>query len=97
MDDHTNCDCNHEEESVIYVTFENEEEEVACDVLGIFDVDGQEYVALVPQDSDDDILLYRFAEEEDSVSLTEIETDEEYEKVAIAFETEFFDEEDLED
>ena len=93
MEDHTNCGCNHEEEPVIYVTFEDEEEEVACDVLGIFDVDGQEYVAIIPQDTEDDVLLYRFDEDEEDVNLTEIESDEEYEKVAAAFEKDFFDEE----
>ena len=91
MDEHKNCDCNHEEEPVIYVTFENEDDEVACDVLGIFTVDEQEYIALVPQDTEDDVLLYRFDEENDEINLTEIETDEEYEKVAHAFEKEFFD------
>lgn len=87
------CGCNHDhgEEPVIYVTFEDEDEEVACDVLGIFEVDGQEYIALVPQDSDDDVLLYHFSEENDEVNLSEIESDEEYEKVAAAFEQEFFD------
>lgn len=94
MEDHTNCDCNHEEEPVIYVTFEDEDKEVACDVLGVFDVDGQDYIALIPQDTEDDVLLYRFAEEDDEVSLTEIESDDEYEKAAAAFEKEFFDEED---
>lgn len=96
MTDHT--DCNHEEEPVIYVMFEGEDEEVACDVLGVFDVEGQDYIALIPQDSEDDVLLYGFEEsEEGEVNLTEIETDEEYEKVAQAFEEELFDEEDEED
>lgn len=95
MDEHKNCDCNHDEEPVIYVTFEDEDNEVACDVLGIFTVDEQEYIALVPQDTEDDVLLYRFNEENDEIDLTEIETDEEYEKVANAFEKEFFD--DIED
>ena len=93
MEDHTNCNCNHEEEPVIYVTFEGEEEEVACDVLGVFDVDGQEYIAIIPQDTEDDVLLYRFDEEDDDVNLTEIESDEEYEKVAVAFEKDFFSQE----
>lgn len=94
MEDHTNCDCNHEEAPVIYVTFEDEEKEVACDVLGVFDVDGQEYIAIIPQDTEDDVLLYRFDEDGDDVNLTEIESDEEYEKVAVAFEKDFFEEED---
>ena len=94
MTDHNDCNCNHEEEAVIYVMFDGEEEEVACDVIGIFEVDGAEYIAIVPQDSDDDVLLYGFEEDEEGeVNLTEIDTDDEYEKVATAFEKEFFDEE----
>lgn len=95
MADHDNCNCDHDhdEEQVIYVMFDGEDEEVACDVLGIFEVDDKEYIALVPQDSDNDVLLYGFTEEDDDVNLSEIETDEEYEKVAQAFEKEFFDEE----
>lgn len=94
MTDHTNCDHDHDEQ-VIYVMFDGEDEEVACDVLGIFEVEGKEYIAIVPQDSDDDVLLYGFEEnDEGDVNLTEIETDDEYEKVAVAFEEDFFDEED---
>lgn len=91
--DHTDCDCNHEGEQVIYVMFDGEDEEVACDVLGVFEVEDKDYIAIIPQDSDDDVLLYGFQEEGDDVNLIEIETDDEYEKVAVAFEKEFFDEE----
>ncbi|HHX61701.1 MAG TPA: DUF1292 domain-containing protein [Epulopiscium sp.] len=93
MTDHKDCDCNHEEDQVIYVVFDGEDEEVACDVLGVFEVEDRNYIAITPQDSDDDVLLYGFEEENDEVNLIEIETDEEYEKVAVAFEKEFFDEE----
>ncbi len=97
MTDHNNCtdeNCEHDhgEEQVIYIMFDGEDEEVACDVLGIFDVEGKEYIAITPKDSDDDVLLYGFQEDEEGeVDLTEIETDEEYEKVASTFEQEFFD------
>lgn len=97
MEDHKDCGCNHDEEPVIYITFEGEDEEVACDVLGVFDVEGQDYIALIPQDTEDDVLLYRFEEEGDDVNLTEIESDEEYEKAAAVFEKEFFDEDEIED
>ena len=98
MTDHTNCDHDHDEEQVIYVMFDGEDEEVACDVLGVFDVEGKDYIALIPQDSEDDVLLYGFEEnDEGEVNLTEIETDDEYEKVAVAFEEEFFDPEELEE
>lgn len=85
------CDCEHEghEDAVIYVTFEDEDREVACDVLGIFEVDDVEYIALAPQD-EEDILIYRYAEEGDDIKLDEIETDEEYDRVAAEFDEMFF-------
>ena len=89
--DHTDCDSKHYELTVINVMFDGEDEEVPCDLLGIFDVEAQDYIALIPQDTDDDVLLYRFEENDDELNLLEIETDEEYEKAAQAFEKEFFD------
>lgn len=95
MTDHKDCGCGcgPEEELVIKVMFEGEDEEVPCDVLGVFPIDDKEYMALVPQDNDDQVLLYGFEETDDGVNLTEIETDEEYEKVAEEFQKEYFDEE----
>lgn len=92
MTDHTDCDHDHEEIPVIKVLFDGEDEETPCDVLGIFDVEGKEYIAIIPQDSEDDVLLYGFEEnEENEINLTEIESDDEYDKVASAFEEDFFD------
>ena len=92
-DDH-GCGCghNHGESPVIYVTFEDEDKEVACDVLGIFEVDNQEYIALAAQDEEEDgeVLIYRYSEENEEIQLDEIETDEEYEKVATEFDSLFF-------
>ncbi|WP_069997520.1 DUF1292 domain-containing protein [Cellulosilyticum sp. I15G10I2] len=89
--DENGCDCNGEghEDAVIYVTFEDEDREVACDVLGIFEVDDIEYIALAPQD-EEDVLIYRYSEEGDDIKLDEIETDEEYDKVAAEFDEMFF-------
>lgn len=89
MEHHKNCGCNNKE-PVMYVTFENEDKEVACDVLGIFELEEMEYIALVPRDTEDDVLLYRFKEEEENLTLDEIKTDEEYDKVASEFKKLFF-------
>lgn len=84
------CGCGHDhEEPVIYVTFEDENKEVACDVLGIFEVDDVEYIALAPQD-EEDVLIYRYSEDGDDIKLDEISSDEEYEKVAAEFDELFF-------
>jgi len=90
--DENGCGCNSEEEDgLIYVTFEDEDKEVACDVLGIFEVDDIEYIALAPKD-EEDVLLYRYSEEGDDIKLDEIDTDEEYDKVAAEFDEMFFSE-----
>jgi hypothetical protein len=86
------CGCDHDHgEPVIYVTFEDEDKEVACDVLGIFEVDNIEYIALAPQD-EEEVLLYRYSEDDEELKLDEIESDEEYEKVAAEFDALFFEE-----
>ncbi len=102
MEDNKKCGCENEEQgcgcsgeghedAVIYVTFEDEDKEVACDVLGIFEVDDVEYIALAPQD-EEEVLIYRYSEVGDDIKLDEIETDEEYDKVAAEFDEMFFSE-----
>lgn len=88
--DHEGCGCSGgHDEPVIYVTFEDEDKEVACDVLGIFEVEDQEYIALAPQD-EEEVLIYRYSENGEDIQLDEIDSDEEYEKVAAEFDDLFF-------
>lgn len=63
----------------IYLTFENEEE-VKCEVAGIFKVNNQSYIALSPED-EEEILLYGYEEKDDEFELRQIE-DSQLEKVA---------------
>ncbi len=51
-----------------------------------FQVSDKEYLALIPVDDDDMIYLFAFAEENGNITLLEIESDEEYETVAAAYE-----------
>lgn len=63
-------------------------EELDCRVLTIFEVEGKDYVALVPVTDEecDDVYLYRYYESEDGEPSVEyIEDDEEYEIVDEAF------------
>lgn len=76
-----------EDEPTVIITLENDEE-LECAVLTIFEVEEKEYIALFPLDGEDDsdILLYGFKEKgEDDLDLIYIEDDEEYEKVCDAF------------
>lgn len=58
-----------------------------CIVLGVFDVEeieGKEYIALLPEEHED-VFLYEFAEDEEGVELSNIEDDAEFEKVSQKF------------
>lgn len=77
-----------EEEVVITLTLENGEE-IECTVLAMFDCEGQNYVALLFPEEDEnkdlEISLYRCNIGDDNVDIQDIETDEEFEKANEAF------------
>ena len=89
-----------DEVELIYLSFEDEEEEVACEVLGVFEVEDKEYIALLPED-DDGILLYEFIEEGEDFDLIPIKDEEElnlaFEAYLALFEEDFDDIEDWEE
>ena len=76
----------------ITLTMEDDTE-VECAILTIFPVDAKEYIALLPldeegQNHDGEVYLYAFAHTETGAPmLSNIESDEEYNKAAIAFDT----------
>ncbi|OON95984.1 MAG: hypothetical protein ATN31_10280 [Candidatus Epulonipiscioides saccharophilum] len=98
-----NGSCNNgmEDLPVIFLTFDDSEEEVPCDVLGIFPVDGINYIAVIPkmlnEDEEEEVLIYRYAEDENDIQLSDIETDEEYDRVSDEFFEIFLEEDDEED
>ena len=66
--------------------------ELECDILCIFPVEDQQYIALLPLDEngeaaeDAEILLFRYSEDENGEpGLENIEDDDEYEAAADAF------------
>lgn len=78
-----------EETPVIHLELEDDTE-VDCAVISLFEAEGQEYIALIAVEdleSDEEesaLLLYRYnedPEDEDSFTLDNIESDEEYEMV----------------
>lgn len=89
---HDDCECD-EETDVMYLTLEDDTE-LECDVLGLFQVEEDEYIALVPIE-DDQVLLYRYEEDDEGFELINIEDDAEFDLVSEAFE-ELFTEEDFE-
>ena len=63
-----------------------------CVILTIFQAGDKNYIALLPLDEngeneDGEVYLYRFEEVDGQPSLSNIESDEEYAKAAVAFDT----------
>ena len=86
------CSTDANQHSTITLTMEDDTE-VECAILTIFPVDAKEYIALLPldeegQNHDGEVYLYSFTRTaEGAPMLSNIESDEEYNKSAIAFDT----------
>ncbi len=74
-----------EEEDYLTLQFDNEE--IECLILGVFDFEDAEYIALQPQDGTDDVYIYGYKEiDEEEFELLDIEDDALFERVAAEFE-----------
>ena len=88
------CGCGHdhdhdlenEEIETMVLTLEDDTE-LECQALGVFEFEGNEYIALVPMSGE---------LEDDEVSLHQIESDEEYERILDFLDTIIEEEEDEE-
>ena len=64
-------------------------EAIEVDVLGTFEADGREYVAVAPDDESGDVFLFRLEEtaksEDNEYGLVDIVDDAEFERVSAAF------------
>lgn len=84
--DHDHFDHDFEDIETIVLTL-NDDSELECVVLGIFEHDDKEYISLVSID-DEQVLLYRYLENGDDsgdFTLENIETDEEFDAVSEVF------------
>jgi hypothetical protein len=77
----------------IRVTLELEDGEVECTILTIYEVDGQDYIALMPlapdgsEPEEGEVYLYRYAEDAEGLPQIDFISDEdEYEAAADRFE-----------
>ncbi len=75
------------EEDVDVITLEFEDGvEIECEVMGIFEYDGNEYIALIPLDDSDDVYIYGYKElSDEEFELVDIESDELFAKVVEEF------------
>lgn len=92
-----------EKNEIIYIEdtitlYLDNDQEVECDILAIFPIKEQFYVALMPQTpiegyEDGEYFLYRYQSDGENVELTDIESNEEWEAVEDKFEELLDDEE----
>lgn len=72
---------------IITLEFEDDTK-VDCEVMGIFDYDDKDYIALIPDDGTDDVYIYGYQEYDDGTfDLRDINDDELFKKVAAEFES----------
>ena len=73
------------EDEIITLDYDDGES-IRCGIMGVFDVDGQDYIALEALDGTDDVYLYGYRENEEDFDLLDSE-DELFDKVAAEFES----------
>lgn len=83
--EHDNCGCGHDHEEMEIMTLSLDDgSEMECQVIGVFEIEDQEYIALLPL-AEENVLLYRYSETEEGIELENIEDDSEYDLVVEAF------------
>lgn len=62
--------------------------EIECSIEGVFDSEGQDYIALVPDDKSGDVYIYKYIEKADGDYDFEDETNEEkFQKAVLEYES----------
>ena len=89
MTDEKNLEMMEEDEWTVTLTLDNDEE-VECLVITVFEAAGRDYIALLPmeqsEEEEGEVYLYRYIEREDGEpDLENIESDEEYERISQIF------------
>lgn len=81
-------------EEAAFITLEYDDgTELECEVMGVFEAEGKEYIALIPQDDTDDVYIYGYKPTgEDEFELMDIEDEDEFKKAVAVFD-EFMEEE----
>lgn len=76
------CGCG--DSKTVVIEFDDDTS-IECEIIGTFEVDDKEYVALLAQDGSEEILLYGVKEsdnEDEDIELIDIEDEEEFKKAA---------------
>lgn len=78
---------NVEVEEAEYITLEfDDDTAVDCEVLGTFECNGKEYIALAPEDDTNDVYIYGYKQvNDDEFELIDIEDEAEFDAAAAEF------------
>ena len=57
---------------------------VECNIMGSFQAEGKDYIALVPAETGDDVFLYGYTEKDDKIDLRNL-SEEEFTVAALEF------------
>ena len=69
-----------------YMTLEFDNGDVVeCEELGVFESDGDDYIALIPLDDSDDVYIYGYEEDGDEFNIFDVKNDEAFEKACKEF------------
>ena len=81
--EHCGCGCGCEKDDADFLTLEFDDgKEIECEIIGVFDFEDKEYIALLPDDGTDDVYIYGYKEVgDDEFELLDIEDDNEFESV----------------
>ena len=84
-EDTKNISIEEEEEDIITLEFDDDSA-VDCYVMGTFELEGKEYIALAPEDGTDDVYTYGYKQvSDDEFEILEIESEEEFDAAAAEF------------
>lgn len=70
------------------ITLEFDDKDVECEIMGTFEVDGKEYIALIPDDGTDNVWIYTYVlvnEDPVEFDIIDIEDDAEFEAAVAEF------------
>ena len=80
--------CNHDHEIPMITITMDDNSEVNCIVVDIFEFNGKEYIALLPDEDsevEEEIFILNYVEDGEEVDLSEIEDEDEFNEVSAHF------------
>ncbi len=84
-EDTKNINIEEEEEDIITLEFDDDSA-VDCYVMGTFELEGKEYIALAPEDGTEDVYIYGYKQiSDDEFEILEIDSEEEFDAAAAEF------------